>query len=141
MIVEMRHLDLVCMASEKDATLARLASLGAVHLDFSTVSGESVAIAKGVAADAEKAVRLILKSRGKTPVDQVSLREHDVGYVLDIAEDLETLKQAEEELEHTIREYEPYGDFDPVLAAKLLDSVEDLRKVVAIPEKLPPVRH
>ena len=65
MIVKMLHLDLVCLAKEKDNTLTQLSDLGAVHLDLSSAQGATVAAAKGAAADAEKAVRLILKSRGK----------------------------------------------------------------------------
>ena len=65
MIVKMLHLDLVCLAAEKDKTLTQLRDLGAVHLDLSSAQGATVAAAKGEAADAEKAVRLILKARGK----------------------------------------------------------------------------
>ncbi|MBP5285662.1 MAG: hypothetical protein ILO34_06075, partial [Kiritimatiellae bacterium] len=65
MIVKMLHLDLVALASEKDAALERLRSLGAVHIDFSHACGAGVAGARGELEDAGKAVRLILKARGK----------------------------------------------------------------------------
>ena len=48
MIVEMKHLDLVCVASERDATLERLRGLGAVHLDLSAAASAPVAEAQGV---------------------------------------------------------------------------------------------
>ena len=39
MIVKMKHLDLVCIAAEKEATLAQLRDLGAVHLDLASAQG------------------------------------------------------------------------------------------------------
>ena len=138
MIVKMLHLDLVCLAAEKEKTLTRLRDLGAVHLDLSSAQGANVAAAKGAAADAEKAVRLILKARGKEK--DVNIHERSVAEILAIDADCETLKGAKDELERTIRTYEPYGDFDPELAEQLLNDVEGLRDVVPLPEKLPPMR-
>ena len=138
MIVKMLHLDLVCLAAEKEKTLTQLRDLGAVHLDLSSAQGATVAAAKGAAADAEKAVRLILKSRGKEK--DINIHEHSVAEILAIDADRETLKAAKDELERTIRTYEPYGDFDPELAEQLLKNVEGLRDVVPLPEKLPPMR-
>ena len=51
MIVKMLHLDLVCLAAEKTATLEKLRDLGAVHLDLASAQGASVAEAKGAAND------------------------------------------------------------------------------------------
>ena len=138
MIVKMLHLDLVCLAAEKEKTLTQLRDLGAVHLDLSSAQGATVMAAKGAAADAEKAVRLILKSRGKEK--DVNIHERSVAEILTIDADRETLKTAKDELERTIRSYEPYGDFDPELAEQLLKNVEGLRDVVPLPEKLPPMR-
>ncbi len=138
MIVKMLHLDLVCLAKEKDNTLTQLRDLGAVHLDLSSAQGATVAAAKGAAADAEKAVRLILKSRGKEK--DINIHERSVADILAIDADRETLKAAKDELERTIRTYEPYGDFDPDLAEQLLKDIEGLRDVVPLPEKLPPMR-
>ena len=137
MIVKMLHLDLVCLAAEKEKTLTQLRDLGAVHLDLSSAQGATVAAAKGAAADAEKAVRLILKSRGKEK--DINIHERSVAEILAIDADRETLKGAKDELERTIRTYEPYGDFDPELAEQLLKDVEGLRDVVPLPEKLPPM--
>ena len=137
MIVKMLHLDLVCLAKEKDNTLTQLRDLGAVHLDLSSAQGATVAAAKGEAADAEKAVRLILKARGKAK--DVNIHERSVADILAIDADRETLKGAKDELERMIRTYEPYGDFDPELAERLLKDVEGLRDVVPLPEKLPPM--
>ena len=137
MIVKMLHLDLVCLAAEKEKTLTQLRDLGAVHLDLSSAQGATVAAAKGAAADAEKAVRLILKARGKDK--GLNIHERSVADILAIDADRETLKGAKDELERMIRTYEPYGDFDPELAERLLKDVEGLRDVVPLPEKLPPM--
>ena len=58
MIVPMKHLDLLCIAAEKDATLEQLRALGAVHLDLASAQGAAVAAAKGEIADAEKQYRV-----------------------------------------------------------------------------------
>ena len=138
MIVKMLHLDLVCLAHDKKSTLESLRDLGAVHLDLSSASGPAVAAAKGEAADAEKAVRLILKARGKS--SDFDMHERTVSEVLAIDADRETLKSAKEDLEREIRAYERYGDFDPALAEKLLKEVEGLRDFVDMPETLPETR-
>ena len=166
MIVRMKHLDLVCLASEKDATLERLRGLGAVHLDLASAGGASVAAAEGSLADAEKAVRLIQKSRkdikkaggrGRPPLPtsvghDVPAAPNTVGRddpiappasVADVlkldSERANALSEAER-LEKEIRVYEPYGDFDPALAAKLRKEVEGLDDVVPLPERLPEAR-
>ena len=138
MIVRMRHLDLVCVSSEKERTLERLRQLGVVHLDLASASGAEVASAKGEIADAERAVRLIQKSRtkGAEPGD----RERDVGEVLAIEKDRETLVAEKERLEREIRVYEPYGDFDPQLAAALMAKGVDLASVAELPARLPAMR-
>ena len=56
MIVRMKHLDLVCIAADKEATLERLRGLGVVHLNLDAAQNAAVASAKGEIDDAEKAV-------------------------------------------------------------------------------------
>ncbi len=137
MIVRMLHLDLVCLASEKEATLEKLRALGAVHLDFGGASGEGVNSAFARIEEAERAVRLILKLRDRE--DNVNLHERSVEDVLALAVDGATLKTEIERLEREIKRYEPYGDFDPALARKLLDAgVAELAE--RLPEKLPEMR-
>ena len=145
MIVKMLHLDLVCAASDREATLKALRDLGAVHLDLGAAQGAAVMAAKGEGADAEKAVRLILKARGKTPRSDIDVRERSVACVLEIDADRAKLKEEQERLEREIRVYEPYGDFDPVLAAKILAELDgrglkDEREKLGLPAKLPEMR-
>ena len=137
MIVPMLHLDLVCVAAEKNAALEKLRALKAVHLDLSSAGGAEVLSVKGEAADAERAVRLILKARGKRdfPVD---VRPRSVTEVLEFEADRTKLLDEKERLEREIKIYSPYGDFDPQLARKLLDKGVDIAD--RLPAKLPQMR-
>ena len=136
MIVRMKHLDLVCIAADKEATLERLRELGAVHLDLGVAGGAAVVAAKGEIENAEKAVRLILKARDKGFSEEV--RPQTVAAVLALDEDRSTLVAEKERLEREIKVYAPYGDFDPALAKKLLDRGIDLKD--ELPAKLPEMR-
>ena len=138
MIVPMKHLDLVCVASEKEATLEKLRALGVVHLDLASTSAAPVAAAEGDLADAEKAVRIVLKARGRR--DDLEIRPRAVAEVLAIDADRATLVAEKDRLEKVISGLEPYGDFDPELAKRLRESVEGLDDVVPLPEKLPEMR-
>jgi len=138
-IVKMKHLDLVCVADDKTATLEKLRELGAVHLDLASAQGANVVAALGEASDAQKAVQLILKAR-KEVGDDDEIRPHTVAEVLALDRDRETLRGAEDELKRDIRLYEPYGDFDPKLAKKVLDAGVDVKAVAALPEVLPTMR-
>jgi len=125
MIVAMRHLDLVCVAAEKETTLERLRALGAVHLDLQSAAGTPVTSAKGVIDEAERAVRLIQKARGKGFSEE--MRPHPVAEVLALDADRATLIAERDRLERTIKIYEPYGDFDPALAKRLAEKGIRLR--------------
>ena len=136
MIVRMQHLDLVCVAADRERTLERLRALGAVHLDLASAAGVSVQTAKGEIEEAEKAVRLILKARGKET--GLEIRPKAVSEILALDADRATLLSEKERLEREIKVYAPYGDFDPVLAKKLLDRGIDLAD--RLPAKLPDMR-
>ena len=142
MIVKMRHFDLICVASEREATLERLRQLGVVHLDLQSAAGEEVAEAKGAAAEAERAIRLIRKARVKG--EEAGNRERTVEEVLAVDRDRETLKTERDRLEREIRVYEPYGDFDPVLATQLIEKGVDIHSLGGetplFPAKFPAMR-
>ena len=143
MIVRMKHLDLVCVAAERESTLERLRALGAVHLDLGTATGVAVASAKGEIEAAEKAVRLILKARESYleslgSKGSVEVRVKPVAEILALDDDRATFVTEKERLEREIKTYAPYGDFDPALAKKLIDRGIDLKD--DLPAKLPEVR-
>ena len=142
MIVRMKHLDLVCIAAEREAALKRLRELGAVHLDLGAAVGAEVVAAKAEIDDAEKAVRLILKAREAhqraSGVTALEIRPKAVSEILELEGDRVKLGSEKERLEREIKTYAPYGDFDPELARKLLDRGIDLSG--ELPAKLPKVR-
>ena len=138
MIVGMKHLDLVCIAAERSATLEVLRGLGVVHLDLSGACGGAFMAVKKEFSDAEKAVRLILKARTDSGDDSGLVRPRETAEVLAVAEDRSRLEEAREELRRDIAKYGPYGDFDPELARKLLDRGIDIADI--LPAQLPAMR-
>ena len=138
MIVKMKHLDLVCVAAEKSATLERLREFGAVHLDLSGACGGAFAAVKKEFADAEKAVGIILRARADMEEDSAPVRPRGTAEILTLAEDRLRLEEAREELRRDIARYEPYGDFDPELARKLLDRGIEIADI--LPSPLPEMR-
>ena len=143
MIVPMKHLDLLCVAGDKENTLKALRELGAVHLDLASAQGAEVTEEKGLAADAEKAVRLIQKYRKELPEGMPASKPFEgplPGGVLELADTVDALKSQADQLEREIKKYAPYGDFDPALARKLIDLGIDVASVAELPEKLPAKR-
>ena len=140
MIIKMQHLDLLCVAADKENTLTKLRELGVVHLDLASAQGAEVAAAKGEAADAEKAVRAIFKARAdlkRSGEDSVRPTACAVADILALVDEIDAKKAESEALKREIAVYAPYGDFDPVLAQKLLDKGVDLASVATLPAKLP----
>ena len=138
MIVRMKHLDLVCMAADRKDTLERLRELGAVHLDLAGACGIKFTAEKEELARAEKALRLILKARTDSNDDSGLVRPREIDEILTLADDRARLEEALEALRRDIAKYEPYGDFDPALAQKLLDKGVDIADI--LPSLLPEMR-
>ena len=138
MIVRMKHLDLVCMAADRKDTLERLRELGAVHLDLAGACGIKFTAEKEELARAEKALRLILKARTDSNDDSGLVRPREIDDILTLADDRARLEEALEALRRDIAKYEPYGDFDPALAQKLLDKGVDIDDI--LPSPLPEMR-
>lgn len=142
MIVAMKHLDLVCLASAKEETLTELRELGAIHLDLTSAVGAPVTAAKGAVTALETAVRDIHKARKELGLSAAPAEtiERTTPEVLALAKSRADHTNEAEKLARQIQVYAPYGDFDPALAQKLLDEGIDLTSVVQLPEKLPPKR-
>ena len=138
MIAPMSHVDLLCLSSDGDATLSALRELGVMHLDLASASGVGVDEAKGGVAAAERALRLILKARGKSAAAGLEVRSRSVDEVLAIGADRDVLSAEMDRLGREMRRLEPYGDFDPELARKLLGLGIDIAD--RLPEKLPEMR-
>ena len=140
MIVPMLHLDLICVAAEKDATLKALGEVGAVHIGCTTGSGQSAEKARQDFEDAVKIVRLIQKARKDLNEEGCNLKPLSVEDGLLLERDKATLIEEKNLLSREIKAYEQYGDFDVALAESLLERVESLREYVDLPEKLPRMR-
>lgn len=140
MIVPMLHLDLICVAAEKDATLKALGEVGAVHIGCTTGSGQSAEKARQDFEDAVKIVRLIQKARKDLNEEGCNLKPLSVEDGLLLERDKATLIEEKNLLFREIKAYEQYGDFDVALAESLLERVESLREYVDLPEKLPRMR-
>ena len=130
MIVPMKHLTLLCIASEGEKTLAALRDLGCVHLDLSAAASLELAAAKGELADAERAVRILDKAAHEAKARPASapegadhfgsVRNTDlVAAVLKADADRAALAEQADALRQAISAYAPFGDFDPALAASL----------------------
>ena len=121
MIVPMKHLFLLCVADESDATLEKLRDIGAVHLEF------AAGVEKGGMGDeakvrlerAERAVRVAEKAVKECGVAKRGGSGVGVDEILALDEKRDGLKAEAESLKATIRMYEPFGDFDPELAKSL----------------------
>ncbi|MBO7721131.1 MAG: hypothetical protein J6T01_01855 [Kiritimatiellae bacterium] len=143
MIVKMKHLDIVCIAAGREEALERLRSLGAVHLDLGGAAGAGVARARGEIEAAERAVHMIRSARAEYAKisgakEKPETRMRKVGEVLELAADRAELLSAVEALDREIKEFDPYGDFDPALAKKLIDRGVDFGE--ALPARLPEMR-
>ena len=128
MIVPMRHLTLLCVASEGEKALETLRDLECVHIDLSAAASPELAAAKGDLADAELAVRILEKaareaSSASAPQGDdlfAAVRNADlVAAVLKADAERTALTEQADALRHTIGTYAPFGDFDPALAASL----------------------
>jgi len=132
MIVEMKHLTLLCVAQEGVKALEALRDLGCVHLDLSAAASPDLAAAKEELAAAERAVRIVAKAArevGKDapePPDCEESRRLENAKSTALVEEVlkvDAARQAAEDeaeaLRQTVRKYAPFGDFDPALAESL----------------------
>ena len=131
MIVEMKHLTLLCVAREGVKALESLRDIGCVHLDLSAADSPDFASAKEELAAAERAVRIVAKAAreaGKdasAPKGEESARLENAKSAALVEEILkvDAARQAADDeadaLRQTMRVYAPFGDFDPELAKSL----------------------
>ena len=131
MIVEMKHLTLLCVAREGEKALESLRDIGCVHLDLSAADSPDFASAKEELADAERAVRIVAKAAreaGKdapVPKGEAAARLENaksaalVEEILKVDAERQEAEDEAESLRLIVRKYAPFGDFDPALAESL----------------------
>lgn len=131
MIVEMKHLTLLCVAKDGGKALESLRDLGCVHVDLSSAASSDFAAAKEELADAERAVRILEKAArtvgknaaaAKSPEAEALENAKSAVFAAEVLK-VDAARQAAEEeadaLRGIVRTYRPFGDFDPALAASL----------------------
>ena len=157
MIVEMKHLTLLCVAREGVKALESLRDIGCVHLDLSSADSPDFASAKEELADAERAVRIVAKAAREVvdpaPKGEVAARLENaksaalVEEILKVDAERQAAEDEAEALRQTVRKYAPFGDFDPALAESLRASGRQYLKLAerqrrtAIPADMAHPRH
>ncbi|MBR0066233.1 MAG: hypothetical protein IJQ00_01450, partial [Kiritimatiellae bacterium] len=144
MIVEMKHLTLLCVAREGVKALESLRDIGCVHLDLSSADSPDFASAKEELADAERAVRIVAKAAREAardggdsaPKGEEAARLENaksaslVEEILKVDAERQAAEDEAEALRQTVRKYAPFGDFDPALAESLRKSGVPVRLAV-----------
>lgn len=142
MIVKMLHIDLLCLAKEKETTLEKVCALGAVHIIAGAAESQTQVELRAKIEDDLKAIRLVTKLRKECAIDvaKVKLSPLSAKEILDFDEEISERQERIDDLSRQIGKYAPYGDFDPELARKVMAKVENLSDYVALPEVLPEKR-
>ncbi len=141
MIVKMKKLGLLCVASEKDVTLEALRRVGVLHVTAVTPpEGKELEAARGRVARIERALGA-LTLLAKAGEKQEPAPEADPEQVVEkVSALLERRKDAAGELERIRMQrtkIEPLGDFDPASAAKLAENGIGLRVYRAAVKQAP----
>lgn len=142
MIVKMLHIDLLCLSKEKETTLEKIRSLGAVHIIANADGSQEQVELRAKIEDDLKAIRLVAKLRKESGIDenQIALSPLTAKEILDCDAKISARQEEIDDLTRQIEKYEPYGDFDPELARKVMARVGNLADYVALPEELPAKR-
>jgi len=144
MIVPLKHLTLLCVAAEREQTLARLRELGVAHLNLSAAESEPFRQAQARLAASQQALRILADALANKPVMATTVGPHKLGHELDIdalltaalpsstgnvaekidailrfADMRQALVNEAERLNRDIAVYLPFGDFDAALPARL----------------------
>lgn len=130
MIVPMKHATILCLARDREKTLAALAELGLVHVEEAVSDSPDVAAAAAAGEAAECARDAIAEARANPDDLGLALRRppsgpRPAGLVSDalaaVADYVEA-RSEREELDRVAARFEPWGDFDPAAARALADN-------------------
>jgi V/A-type H+-transporting ATPase subunit I len=145
MIVPMRHVTLLCVEPERQQTLERLREMGVLHLNLAAADSEPYRQAQARLVSAQNALRLLADARADKPVMPTTIGPHkvrghelsveallsaplpliagDAAAKIDAIHHLAELRQAlvneAERLDRDIALYQPFGEFDVTLPARL----------------------
>lgn len=128
MIVPMKRVRVLCLLSESEDALAKLAALGAVQVERSGSDGAATAAAAAGLAAAEAATAALAEAEANADPFALSLRrapegadtdDPDVRHVLDVAGRWLDARAAATELEAAEARSAPWGAFDPESVRRL----------------------
>ncbi len=125
MIVPMKHITLLAIASEREQTLERLRGLGLLHVSITAADAPRVRDAQRACADTEQAITLVHRA-AKHPRAHLPPRHFDVPQSVDdilaVGRELADLEAERELLEREEHRYAPFGEFEPASIRALADS-------------------
>ncbi|MBP5511529.1 MAG: hypothetical protein J6Z49_11485 [Kiritimatiellae bacterium] len=139
MIVPMKHLTLLCLASEQEATLEALRRLGIVHVNADAPGSDAFLQAEARRDEAERALQILADAAdgkpfspakgGERPDEAVLTSplpeihpDRAVADVLAVAAQRQSLSVFVNEVDAAEALYAPYGDIDPKKAEALAES-------------------
>jgi V/A-type H+-transporting ATPase subunit I len=148
MIVKMKKVALICLSREAEKVLARLRTLGVLHVehqqapqgaDIVRLTDDMALVAEALAVLSEKEFsgplghekRKILDDQGGSLGDDWRF---EARYLIDARKRLEQLEEYSRYLKNRIAEAQPWGDFDPAAIAALAAKGVFVR-LFEIPEK------
>lgn len=112
MIVPMEKVTVLCVASDRDATLEALGRLGVVHITHTVApEGEDVERARAALTRIERVMELVPHRAGRAPSGQAAEQ-----VVEDVDRLLRSMNETTEKLRGLREEhltYEPFGSFEP----------------------------
>lgn len=139
MIVPMKRLTLLCLASEKESSLETLRKLGTVHLDADAPESDAFHQTEARRVEAERALQILTDAaseksftpaKGGERLDIAVLtsalpeirRDRAVADILAVAAQRQSLAVFAEEMDAADALYAPYGAVDPAKVATLAGS-------------------
>jgi V/A-type H+-transporting ATPase subunit I len=120
MIVPMKKLTVLCVESERDATLEALRLLGALHLaPVNPPENEEVESARKQFEHVRRALDVLARKPGATP-SGIAPRQV-VESLWAVVQERRLLREELETVRHESQRIEPFGDFDPATVRALAD--------------------
>lgn len=120
MIVPMKSMTLLCLASEREATLEALRELGVLHLvSVRPPEGKDIEQARARLANVQRALDALPETEGATPSGEPA--DLVVGRILELLDSTRKHREEMESLSQERARVEPYGSFDPQVIAELAE--------------------
>lgn len=120
MIVPMKSMTLLCLASEREATLEALRELGVLHLvSVRPPEGKDIEQARARLANVQRALDALPETGDAAPSGEPA--DLVVGRILELLDSTRKHREEMESLSQERARVEPYGSFDPQVIAELAE--------------------